>query len=54
MITPRSTRLRRVSSDLCRVSVLLLALATAARSRALEHLSAATGMIVGRVRVARR
>jgi hypothetical protein len=50
MITPRSTRLRRVSSDLCRVSVLLLALATAAAAAPSSTPLDDTGTIVGRVR----
>ena len=50
MITPRSTRLRHVSSHLCGVSVLLLALATAAAAVPSSARFDDTGSIVGRVR----
>ena len=50
MITPQSTRLRHVSSDLCRVSVLLLALTAAAAAAPSIARRDDTGAIVGHVR----
>jgi hypothetical protein len=50
MTSPRSTRLGHVSSDLCRVSALLLGLATAAAAAPSIARRDDTGTIVGRVR----